>query len=197
MVNITNTQTKAKTFLRILIMISSIALVLSITLSSAYAMPPHWGFNNNNNCKDDQSKTLYQKTCCWYENVEPGTGNPDIGGNQEKYCQTCSEVWQNGAWTWDCDAPELQFRIAPTTDDDVPTFELTPTENEPIKPDGSISSNDDNKVLDEQQSKPTSPLTNERVPAGNVGVLEQLEDSSNSEIDDSGSLNVIPQNSQP
>lgn len=156
MANIINTQTNAKTFLRILIMISSIALVLSITLSSAYAMPPHWGFNNNNNCKDDQSKTLYQKTCCWYENVEPGTGNPDIGGNQEKYCQTCSEVWQNGAWTWDCDAPELQFRIAPTTDDDVPTFELTPTENEPpIKSDESVFPNDNSDVLDEQQ--PTNP----------------------------------------
>ena len=149
--NITNAQTNTKTILKTVIMISAIVSVLSITLSSAYALPPHWGFNNNHNCTDDHSKTLDQKTCCWVEIVEPGTGNPDIGGNQEKYCQTCYQVYQNGEYTWDCDAPELQFRIAPTTDKGLPIFDLTPTENEPIKPDGSISPNEDNNAIDETQ----------------------------------------------
>jgi hypothetical protein len=152
---------------KLVIFVVGLLLVVSLTCSSfftytAFAAPPSWGFNTSNNCTTDQSNTLSQKTCCWTENVEPGTGNPDLGGNQEKYCQTCSQVYQDGQWVYDCDEPELQFRTAPTTEE-------------------SIFPNDDSKVLDEQQPNPTSPLTDQRVPPGNVGILEQLEDSSNDE----------------
>ena len=32
----------------------------------------------------------------------------------EKYCQTCSSVYQGGQWIWECDGPELQFPVRRT-----------------------------------------------------------------------------------
>lgn len=161
--NITNAQPNTKTFLRIITMISTIVLVLSITMSNAYAVPPHWGFNNNNNCTYDSTKTLAQKTCCWTENVDPGTGNPDLGGNQEKYCQTCSEVYQDGAWVWDCDAPELQFRTVPNTDE-------------------SIFPNDERKILEEQQPlNPSFNSNNRAIIDENLAEDQPMQFSSNNE----------------
>jgi hypothetical protein len=183
--NISNTQTNRKTLWRSITLISAVVLVLSMSFSYAFGAPPHWGWKNNYNCTYNDKTTLTQKTCCWHENVEPGTGNPNLGGNQEIYCQTCSNIYQgNGNYAWECDSPELQFRTGATTD-------------QPISPTNDI-------VLDEQQqSKPILPLTDQSIPQGNLGTLEPQEDSSNNEnsetensvsSDNPGFSNVEPQN---
>lgn len=180
-----NAQINAKTFLRILTMISAIALVFSITFSSAYAVP-NLSNDPSADCNSTGKKSpngLELVRCCWYVAVEPGKGYEGTG--DEYYCSECENGGSRG--NINCSEPELQFRTAPTTDD-------------------SILPNDDSKVLDEQQPSPNSPLPDQRIPPGNAGVLEQLGDSSNNQnsesedsvsSDNSGLFNVVPQNSQP
>jgi hypothetical protein len=189
--NITNTQINTKTLLKRVTMIYSIALVLSITYSSAYAAPPE----HTGNCVYKYQGDRYE--CCWTET------DPNDPEQIEIYkCQTC---WTDKG-TVNCTSPYPDQRAPPTTGENIVPeveggIEQPPTENAPpIRSDNSVGPNDDNNAIDEQQSNSNPPLTDQRIPAGNVGILEQLEDSSNSESgdsassDNSGLLNVVPQN---
>lgn len=180
--NITNSQTNTKALLRTITLVSTIALVLSITLSVAHGVP------NRSNSPDAHCTPTGEKSadhigyefvrCCWMEKVPDGTGNN--GGNLESYCSECENRGINGKVN--CTEPELQMRTGATT-------------NEPIFPTNDV-------VLDEQQSKPNVPLTEQSIPQGNPGTLEPLEESSNDEnsesenseySDNPGFSNVQPQ----
>ncbi|WP_458745976.1 hypothetical protein [Candidatus Nitrosocosmicus sp. T] len=179
--NIINAQTSAKTYLKRVTMIATIVLVLSITLSNVDAVP------NKSNDKETTCKSTGKESangleiveCCWFDFVKPGTGFG--GGSVEEYCSECEDGGSRGKIN--CSEPELQYRTGPTTDE-------------------SVFPNDDSNAIDEQQPNPSSPLTDQRVPPGNVGVLEQLEDSSNNQNSESadtnpsnpGLMNVVPQN---
>ena len=176
--NIINAQISAKTLLKRITMISAIAftLVLFITLSNVYAVPPEHG----GNCESEEDLTpgVPSFWCCWTET--------DPSDPEQIEINKCQHCWiENGVV--DCAPPVPDPNAPPTTKEDIspgdtgvieqPPSETTP----PIRSDNSVAPNEDSNAIDEQQSNPRLPLTNERVPPGNVGILKQLEDTSNSE----------------
>lgn len=180
--NISNAQRDTKTFFKGVSMISAIVLGPSIALSNVYVVP---NLSNSSiaHCSSTGKKSsngLELVECCWTVKVPDGTGYK--GEHSELYCSECENGGTRGYIN--CSEPELQFRTAPTTDE-------------------SIFPNEDDNFLDEQQPNPNSPLNDQRVPTGNVGTLEQLEDSSNNQNSESGDyvssdnpglFNVVPQN---
>ena len=197
--NTINVQTDTKTYVRTIASISSIAMVLSITLLNVYAVPPDQGWHDGK-CDPPlfyPNKTVY--ICCWTETEE---GDPEkIEINK---CQRC-EVPHKGVVN--CDSPFPDPTAPPTTGENIvpegeQVLEQPPkTDDQPIKSDDSVFPNDDSKVLDEQKPNPKSPLTDQRVPSGNEGVLEQPDDSSNNQNSESGGfissdnpglINVVP-----
>ena len=198
--NTTYIQTNTKAFLKRVTIITAFtfSLFLYITSSNVYAEPPHGGGDCENLDPGDGVEVLW---CCWTET------DPTDPEKIEIYeCQVCN-VYDDGV---DCNPPVPDPDAPPTTKEDIApentgVIEQPPTENEPpIRSDNSVSPIDDSNSKDEQQSNPNSPLTDQRVPPGNVGVLEQLEDSSNNQnsesgdsvaSDNSGFSNVVPQDS--
>jgi hypothetical protein len=192
--NITNAQTNTKTCKGLFTTLPVIVLVLSLALPNTYAVPqdPNFGYY----CEDDPESLSV--TCCWKETDEEGISID--------YCQNCNIDTETGDITNDCGEKHPWPFSPPTTEENIVPgveggIEQPPTENEPpIRSDNSVSPNDDSSATDDQQPNPSSPITNQRVPAGNVGVLEELEDSSNSKSEDSvssenqGLFNVVPQN---
>ena len=126
-------------------------IYLSSSISSVDAAPRDIRYDSSKDCKQDISKD--EKTCCWREPV-PGKILP------ETYCQTCDTDGNN------CGDKELQMDLVKT-----PETARPPTNDEPVLENPET----------EQQPDPGSPPTNQRVPPVNVGILEQLEDSSNNE----------------
>ena len=124
---------------------------------------------------------------------------------QSKLKYMCQHCWIESGVV-DCTPVKPGHSGPPTTKDDISPgdtegIEQPPSQNTPpIKSDNSVAPNDDSNIIDEQQSNPNPPSTDQRAPAGNVGVLEELEDSSNSKSEDSvfsdnqGLFNVVPQN---
>lgn len=176
--SITNTQINTKTFLKRVFMITAFTftLALSITLSNTYAEPPHGGADCETTDKNDYWEVLW---CCWTE-----TDPTDPEKIEIFKCQNCTIIDGNV----DCDPAVPDPKPAPpTTREDIAPeveggIEQPPTENEPpIRSDNSVSPNDDSNVIDKQQSNPSSPITDQRVPPGNVGILKQLEDTSNNQ----------------
>lgn len=108
----------------------------------AFALPPDPGFGGLN-CKFTGPPPV--QSCCWREDVPPGTGNPDLGGDQEEYCQTCN-LDQNGDPTV-CTQKELQFFEART-----PGLGVLPEDG----------------VLDEPPAPPSGPAA----PLQDGGVLQ-------------------------
>jgi hypothetical protein len=53
-----------------------------------FALPPDpkWGIKGESKYLGPFDDVM---ECCWTENVPPGTGNPDLGGDKELYCQAC------------------------------------------------------------------------------------------------------------
>ena len=161
------------------------ALIFSSAPTSSVFSEPMDPNYSPENCKSEDKYGYV--TCCWKK-------------DGKTYCQAC----KTDGKTVQCG--KVQGPIGLVPDQSGPVFqgddgvlEQPPiTNNPPIKSDNSFP-NDDDKVLDEQQSNPNTPLTNQRVPAGNVGILEQLEDSANSKSEDSlssenpSSFNVVPQ----
>ena len=177
--NIINFQRDTKTFVRTVTMVFAIDMVLSITFSNAYSEPPE----RVESCESEFNDGQY--TCCWTE-----TDPADPEQIEIYKCQYC--ILKNNVI--ECTPVKPDPSPSSTRDEDISpgdigVIEQPPTENEPpIRSDNSVSPNEDSNVIDEQQSNPNSPLTNERVPTGNVGVLEQLEDSSNNQIVNQGIL---------
>lgn len=195
--NINNAQTSAKSLLKRLSMIVAFAftLVLSTTSSNAFAVPPEHG----GNCEYEKEDVagLPSFWCCWTET--------DAKDPEQIEIYKCQHCWiENGEV--DCAPPVPDPNAPPTTKEDIAPentggIEQPPTENTPpIRSDNSVPLNEDSAAVDEEQPKPNSPLTDQRFQPGNVGVLEQLEDSSNSESGDSVSsenpslFNAVPQN---
>lgn len=168
------TQNYSKITITFLILTIYGILYLSSSVSSVDAAPrdPRWG-TPNVTCDDeyDYETDTYVKTCCWREPI-PG----QILG--QEYCQTCTSDGKN------CGDKEKKMDPIKT-----PQSARPPTNNDQVLENPET----------EQQPNPNSPITDQRVPPGNVGVLEQLEDSSNSESGDSvssenpGLFNVVPQ----
>ena len=124
-------------------------------------------------CEDDPESLSV--TCCWKETDEEGISID--------YCQNCNIDTEKGDITNDCGEKHPRHLSPPTT-------------NENIAP-------EDGKIIDQtKQSNTNPPLNDQRVPAGNVSVLEQLEATSNNQDngqEDSvssnpGLVNVLPQN---
>jgi hypothetical protein len=87
-----------------------VALVYgSIPTSGVFAAPKDPNFGGN--CETIHvpgSGGRYVQTCCWTESVPPGTGNPNLGGSMEAYCQEC--VFQLGNENaLSCSDKELQY----------------------------------------------------------------------------------------
>ena len=170
--NINKGQINSKTFLKRVAVISAFALVLCIPMSNAYAVPPV----NVANCVYNDFYNNHE--CCWTET------DPNDPEQIEIYkCQTC---WVEKG-TVNCTSPYPDQRAPPTTGENIVPeieggIEQPPSQNTPpIRSDNSVAPNDGSNVIDEQQANTNSPPTDQRVPPGNVGVLEQLEDSSNNE----------------
>jgi hypothetical protein len=94
----------------IFVVISFLVVALihsSISTSGVFAAPSDPNFGGD--CETfPPSENGYIQTCCWTESVPPGTGNPDLGGSMEKYCQSCyfryGDVTSNS-----CSDKELQY----------------------------------------------------------------------------------------
>ena len=131
--NIINAQTSPKTYLRAVAMLFTIALVLSITLSNAFAVPNRSN-DPNTQCQPTGKKSnngLELVECCWTEKVKPGTGL--FGNDFEIYCSECENGGSRG--NINCSDPELQYRKAPTIDESiVPNDERKNFEEQPINP---------------------------------------------------------------
>lgn len=160
-------------FMKTFIFVSFIAVALicsplSISIVFSEPMDPNY---SPENCKSEDKYGYV--TCCWKK-------------DGKTYCQAC----KTDGKTIQCG--KVQGPIGLVTGESGPVFqgdddvlEQPPTTNIPsIKSDNSFP-NDDDKVLDEQQLTPDTPSTNQRVPAGNAGTLEQLEDLSMTESTDS------------
>ena len=178
-------------FIKTFMFVSFIAAALicsSSSTSSVFSVPMDPNYSPENCKKEDKYGYV---TCCWKK-------------DGQTYCQAC----KTDGKTVTCGKVQgpiglIPGQSGPVFQGDDGVLEQPPTTNNPpIKSDNSFP-NDDDKVLEEQQSNPNPPLTNQRVPAGNVGILEQLEDSSNNQnsesedsvsSDNSGLLNVVPQN---
>ncbi|MDN5846232.1 MAG: hypothetical protein L0H53_08165 [Candidatus Nitrosocosmicus sp.] len=93
--------------------------------------------------------------------------------NGNMWCTTCDDTNPPS----NCSQRELQMKEQPPTTDDQPT-----------KSGDSVFPNE-GKVLDEQQPKPKSPLTDQRALPGNEGVLEQSETSANNGDAENNPLN--------
>ncbi len=170
-------------------------------MSNVYAAPMSPEFTNSNECwtvPQPDAPGVYASTCCWTV--------VDAEGIELDYCQTCdydpftrTHSGCSDVYRADMVSPDTG-RLPPSSLGDMPVLEQPPKTNEPpIRSDNSVGPNDDSNAIDEQQSNPNSPQSEQRVPAGNVGVLEELEDSSNSKSEDSvssenqGLFNVVPQ----
>ena len=182
----------------------AVSMIFSISISNVYAAPMSPEFTNSNECwttPTHGAPGVYETTCCWTV--------VDAEGIELEYCQNCnydpSTKTHSGCsdvYRADMVSPD-SGRLPPGDLDDTPILEQPPTENEPpIKSGDSVLPNEDSNVIDEQQTNTNTPLTNERVPSGNLGVLEQLEDSSDNQNDESGDsvssenpglFNVVPQ----
>ncbi|HEU5120394.1 MAG TPA: hypothetical protein VFT71_05360 [Candidatus Nitrosocosmicus sp.] len=135
--NIINAQTSPKTYLRAVAMLFTIALVLSITLSNAFAVPNRSN-DPNTQCQPTGKKSnngLELVECCWTEKVKPGTGL--FGNDFEIYCSECENGGSRG--NINCSDPELNYRKAPAVDE-------------------SIVPNNERKILEQEQ--PTNPTFN-------------------------------------
>jgi hypothetical protein len=174
MANIINTQTNAKTFFKRVTMISSIALVLSVTMSSAYAIPPE----HPESCQIDDTADQDLWQCCWTET--------DPSDPEQIEIYKCQHCWIDNGKV-DCSTPDPDPSPFPTREEDISpgdsgVIEQPPSDNTPpIRSDNSVSPNQDSNIIDETQPNSNPPQFDQRVPAGNVGILEQLEDSSNNE----------------
>jgi hypothetical protein len=162
----------------IVAVIATFATALISSSSYVIAVPPDPNYDSSNTCGAwTTNGDLTKRTCCWTERVA-GKLPPN---NKANYCQTCTNNTADG--TQNCNKPQQQLR--PSSDAVSPeggVLEQPPSQNgPPLKSDNSIAPNDGNNAINEQQSNPNPPLTDQRVPPGNVGVLEQLDDSSNNE----------------
>ena len=103
--NIINAQRDTKTYLRVIV--SAIALVLSITLSNVYAVPPE----RVESCEKVKGSTSDIYECCWTEIEE---GDPE---QIEIYlCQSC-ELKNN---VIECSTTHpADSRTPPTTGEDI------------------------------------------------------------------------------
>ena len=191
--NINNAQTNTKGILRTFMMIFAITLVLTITMSNVFAVPAE----RPESCLFDETAGEDLWECCWTET--------DPSDPEQIEIYKCQHCWIESGVV-DCTPVKPGHSGPPTTKDDISPgdtegIEQPPSQNTPpIKSDNSVAPNDDSNIIDEQQSNPNPPLTDQRAPDGNVGVLEELEDSSNSKSEDSvssdnqGLFNVVPQN---
>ena len=154
--NTLNVQINTKSLLIKVTIISSITLVLSITLSNAYAVP---NLSNSpeaycNSTGEQSPNGLEMVRCCWWVAVEPGKGYEGTG--DEYYCSECENGGSRGYIN--CSEPELHFRAGPTTGENIAPkiedgIEQPPTDNTPpIRSDNSIAPNGVNNPIDEQQS---------------------------------------------
>jgi hypothetical protein len=155
-----------------------IALIYSSFITFiVFALPPDPKFGSNIfECKFNGPPPV--QTCCWRESVPPGTGNPDLGGDEEQYCQTCN-LDQNGDPT-ECTQKELQFaEVSPTPTpkpfvlpEDGVLQQPTPPPTSPFGPLGG-------GVLQQPQTSPTPPplfgRNTANVPLG--GGFEVLQES--------------------
>ena len=158
-----------KTFMFVSFMAAALICTPSST-SSVFSEPMDPNYSPEN-CKSEDKYGYV--TCCWKK-----------GG--KTYCQAC----KTDGKTIQCGKVQgpiglIPGQSGPVFQEDNGVLEQPPiTNNPPIKSENSFP-NDDDKVLDEHQSNPNPPLTNQRVPAGNIGILEQLDDSSMTEPTDS------------
>ncbi len=171
-VNTIITQTDAKSNMRIITLIFSIALTLYIPISYANAVPQDPNFSGGK-CEDNPAALVV--TCCWYESDEEGI--------EIRYCQHCDIDIKTGDVTNNCGEKHLVGYMPP-----------------PYK--GNVVPEGDIVIDDAKQPNPQSPVTDQRVPLGNVGTLEQLEDSSNNQNGESENslssnpnlIDAVPQN---
>ncbi|MPZ07267.1 MAG: hypothetical protein GEU26_12775 [Nitrososphaeraceae archaeon] len=125
----------SKPVIFVVISVLVVALVYSsISAFYVFAVPSDPKFGGD--CKFTGPPPV--RSCCWRELVPEGTGNPDLGGYQEEYCQTCN-LDQNGDPTT-CSQKELQFfegrlpeRTAPLQDG-VLEQPPTPPSSDPAAP---------------------------------------------------------------
>jgi hypothetical protein len=157
---IINAQTSSKTYLRKVAMLFTIALVLSITLSNAFAVPNRSN-DPNSQCQPTGKKSsngLELVECCWTAKV-PGTGL--YGMDFEIYCSECENGGSRG--NINCSDPELQYRKAPTIGK-------------------SIVPNDERKILEEEQPiNPTFNSNNRETIDENLAQDQPMQFSSNDE----------------
>lgn len=129
----------------------------------------------------------FMQTCCWTE-TDPG----DPEGIELYYCQMCDYNPETKTASG-CGEKYPQGPAVPPSGPVAPqqegVLEQPPTtDNPPIKSGDSVFSNDDDKVLDEQQ--PTFSVRNDANVPLNEGGLEQEEETA-----DDGNNENIPQNS--
>jgi hypothetical protein len=152
--NIINAQTSAKTFLKKVFMITTIVLVLSITMSTAYAVPPYPGGGDCEETGDLAGAATF--VCCWTET--------DSNDPEQIEINKCQECWVDNGVV-DCAPPFPDPNAPPTTEENIVPeieggIEQPPTEsNPPIRSDNSIFPNENSKVLDESQPS-TNPTFN-------------------------------------
>jgi hypothetical protein len=171
--NIIKAQRDTKSHIRTITLIFAIGLAFFAPMLNAYAVPQDSNFGGGQ-CKD--SPEALSVTCCWYESDEEGI--------EIRYCQHCDIDLNTGDVTNNC-GEKHPVGLMPSTSN------------------GNVGPNDGEIIDDTQQPNYNSPLTDQRVQPGNLGVLEQSEESSNnqnSESEDSvssanpGLFNVVPQN---
>ncbi len=175
--NIINTHINAKTLLKTVAVISSIALVLSITLTNAYAVPPE----RIESCQKDETAAGDLWQCCWTE-----TDPADPEKIEIYLCQHC--FISDGKV--ECNPPEPDpTPIPPTTREDISPgdteiLEQTPTTNNPsIKSDNSVFPNEDSNVLYESQpsTNPTFNSNKGTIIEENLAQDQPMQFSSNDE----------------
>lgn len=132
-----------------------IGFIFTITLTN-YIIIVNAEDNIDSRCTkvyDESNPTIGKVECC------------DLDKEFVLYCTICDAT--NPPSNCSQRYPHIEYKEEPPTTDDPP-----------IKSGDSVFPNNDEKVLDEQQPNPTSPLADKRFPTDKVGVLEQPEDSS-------------------
>jgi len=98
-------RTSIKLVISVVISFLAVALILSSSTFTVYALPPEEGFSNSGTCGDITKNPRTgnnSQSCCWTERV-PGKLPPN---NKETYCQTC-EFTAAGT---DCKPKQPQLR---------------------------------------------------------------------------------------